>query len=262
MVAPAPSLGGLAALTLRRRREEAAGEEFIAEELERCRQRFGYWLFAYARTQDEHDPTSFAKPFPRLDYIRILADIVQFERRVAVEKSRQLMMSWLLCAFTLWLAIFRPNVLAFVQSKKEEDAADRLDRIYQIYFRLPEWMRRRFPINLNSGRPGQQLYTDLYFTWQPDDEAFFGTAAEGVAFADLVENRAVRSRIWAIPQGSEVLRQYTATLVFSDETGFQEKAGEAYGAIMPTLSADSWYLMVSTASPGFFESVTKDRDFR
>lgn len=261
MVAPAPSLGGLAALTLRRRREEAAGEEFIAEELDRCRQRFGYWLFAYARTQDEHDPTSFAKPFPRHDYIRHIADLLQVERRVAIEKSRQLMMSWLVCAFTLWLSMFHPNVLAFVQSKKEEDAADRLDRIYQLYFRLPQWMRDRFPINLNSGRPGQQLYTDLYFTWRENDDEFFGTVADGVPFVDLVKNNAVRSRVQAIPQGSDILRQYTATLVFSDETGFQEKAGEAFGAIMPTLSDGSWYIMVSTANPGFFESVTKDRDF-
>lgn len=250
----------IARLTLRKRAAEREQEVHVERELERCRERFAYFLFKYCRTQDEHDPTVFAKPFPRLPYVRDLADILQTHRRIAIEKSRQMMVSWIACAFVLWVAMFRPNVLAFVQSKKEEDAADRLSRIYQIYFRLPPWMRDRFPVNLNSGRPGQALYTDLYLTWRPEDKSFF--AFEGEGFDELVKSNAVRSRIQAIPQGSNVLRQYTSTLVFSDEAAFQEQAGEAYTATAPTLDKEAWYLMVSTANPGFFESITHDRELR
>jgi hypothetical protein len=256
----------MARSTLRRRSEELESRLNADAELKRCRESFPYFLFRHCRTLDEHDPTQFAKAFPRHPYILTLSKVLQSERRIAVEKSRQMMISWVVCAFVLWVAMFQPNVLFFVQSKKEEDAADRLDRIYKIYFRLPAFMRERFPLNLNSGRPGTQLYTDLYLTWRGEDRAFFGfddsSMAPGSEFADLVKNNSVRSRIWAIPQGADVVRQYTASGLFSDEDAFQSLAGEAYGAYMPTMSKDSWVIKVSTPNPGHFESVARDREVR
>lgn len=258
-------LASLARQSLRKKIEERGDFYNEAAELERCRERFAYFLFKHAYTQDEHDPTVFAKPYPQLQYIREIADMLQTHRRIAIEKSRQMIMSWLVCSFVLWVGMFRPNVLFFIQSKKEDDAADRLDRIYKIYFRLPKFLRERFPINMNSGKPGLQLYTDLYFTWRPEDPAFFnidpvsGTAS---TIEDLVAAQAVRSHLWAIPQGADVVRQYTATGIFSDEDAFQEQAGEAYGAYMPTLAADSWVIKVSTANPGHFESICKDREIK
>lgn len=259
-----PGIGAFAREVFRLRAEEARAKDDVETELQRCKDRFAYFLFEVCRTQDEHDSTVFAKPFPRLDYIREIADVLQTHRRIAVEKSRQMMISWIACAFVLWVAMFHPNVLAFVQSKKEEDAADRLDRIYKIYFRLPEWLRERFPINLNSGRPGNPLYTHIYFTWRDEDRDFFDLpeTGEGTKFSDLVASNGVRSHIWAIPQGADVVRQYTGTLIFSDEDAFQEEAGEAYGAIMPTLGRDSWYLKVSTANPGHFQTIVQDREDR
>lgn len=260
-----PPLGQIAQSSLRKVIAEKGDVVREEVDLRRCADRFAYFLFQHAMTQDEHDPTVFAKPFPRHEYIRYIADVLQFERRIAIEKSRQMIMSWVVCAFVLWVGMFRPNVLFFIQSKKEEDAADRLDRIYKLYFRLPAFLRRRFPINLNSGKPGGQLYTDLYFTWQEADADFFGLAAlsgQGATIFDLVANKAVRSHLWAIPQGEDVVRQYTATGIFSDEDAFQEEAGKAYGAYMPTLDKDSWIIKVSTANPGHFESVCRDRELK
>ncbi len=260
-----PNIANIAQSSLRKMIAEKGAVVREEDELRRCQERFAYFLFAHAMTQDEHDPTVFAKPFPRYVYVREIADILQFERRIAIEKSRQMIMSWVVCAFVLWVGMFRPNTLAFVQSKKEEDAADRLDRIYKLYFRLPAFIRSRFPINQNSGKPGGQLYTDLYFTWQQADAEFFGVgslAGVGATIEDLVANKAVRSHLWAIPQGEDVVRQYTASLIFSDEDAFQEQAGKAYGAYMPTLNKDSWIIKVSTANPGHFESVCKDKDLR
>jgi hypothetical protein len=259
-------IGQLARETLRQRVAEVRAETATAEELLLCRERFARFLFGWCRTVDEHDPSTAAKPLPRLPYLLHLADALQGSRRIAIEKSRQMMASWIACAFVLWVAMFRPNVRAFIQSKKEEDAADRLSRIYQLYFRLPKAFRDRFPINLNSGRPGQALYTQLYFTWRPEDRDFFGrdVVPEDAAttFEDLVQTNAVRSEIWAIPQGGDIVRQYSVSLLMSDEAAFQEEASEAYSAAAPTLSDDSWYIMISTPNPGFFQSVTCDRELR
>lgn len=256
----------LAKETLRRRIADMEERSNAETELARSRERFAYFLFQHCRTLDEHDPTIFAKAFPRKEYIREMADLMQAHPRIAVEKSRQLMISWISCAFVLWYAMFHSNVLFFTQSKKEEDAADRLDRMYKIYFRLPPFMRDRFPINLNSGRPGTQLYTDLFFTWRPEDREFFGFNAEALAsgssFDDLVINNSVRSKVTAIPQGADVVRQYTASGIFSDEDAFQALAGDAYGAYMPTMDQNAPVLKVSTANPGHFQSICTDREIR
>lgn len=221
---------------------------------------FPYFLFNYCYTKDEHDPSMFSKPFPQYPYVVALAHILPTTHRLAIQKSRQLLASWICCAFILWLAISRPNSLCFVQSKKEDDAADRLDRIYDIYFRMPEWLRQRFPINLASGRPGQPLHLEMHFTWQPDDATTFNHDPHEIQ--KLVASKVVRSRIRAIPQGGDILRQFTATAIFSDEAAFQEAASESFTAAAPTLAPDSYLILVSTANPGFFESVCKDRELR
>ena len=43
----------------------------IADELERrhCADDPEYWLFRYAKTRDEHDPSIGAKPFPDKEYL-------------------------------------------------------------------------------------------------------------------------------------------------------------------------------------------------
>lgn len=262
-MANAVGLASLAREALRRQAEQREAAEHAERELERCRTDFAYFVFRHCRTVDEHDPTVFAKPFPRLEYLRDMAYVLQHHRRIAIEKSRQVMASWLCCAFTLWVAMFHPNILAFVQSKKEEDAADRLDRIYKLYFRLPEFFRERFPINQASGRPGQQMYKELHFTWMPEDLEFFQLEdSDQAQQVQAAMGQAIRSKIQAIPQGADVVRQFTASLIFSDEDAFQALAGEAYAAYMPTLAEDSWVIKVSTANPGHFESICKDREVR
>jgi hypothetical protein len=255
-----PNIRAMAAETFRAKIMERKGELFRDQELEKMKDSFPYFLFNYCRTQDEHDPGVSSKPFPRHDFVLGVAQLLEQEKFLAIQKSRQLMASWICCAFTLWKAMFTPNSLCFVQSKKEEDAADRLSRIYQIYFRFPSWLRERFPINLASGRPGSALYTDMHFTWHGEDDSLFGVEKKDLG--ELVESKLIRSRIKAIPQGGDILRQFTSTLIFSDEAAFQEMASESFTAAAPTLGKHSHVIMVSTANPGFFESVVRDRELR
>ena len=87
-------------------------------------------------TKDEHDPASPLKPFPDEPYLRVLLDVCcvagkiyppseavyalgASERAwveavaqtgiVLVEKSRQVMATWLVCAYALWRAKARPQ---------------------------------------------------------------------------------------------------------------------------------------------------------
>lgn len=216
---------------------------------------FPYFLFAYCRTRDEHDPTIYAKHFPLKVYIGVLAQALQMTRRLAVPKSRQLIVTWTVAAFVLWVALTRDHALCFVQSKKEEDADGILGRMFDIYVRLPEWTREENPINPAKG--GDRQYAHMYFPWtRKRIEA--AAKARGVE-PDYMLEKTQRSHIWGIPQGADIVRSYTATLLFSDEDAFQEEAGETYKACAPTLSDDSWFIKVSSANPGHFEQVVFDK---
>lgn len=218
-------------------------------------QSFPYFLFAYVRTRDEHDATKYAKEIPAKEYIGIAAQAMQVTRRLAVPKSRQLLVTWMVAAFVLWVALTRDHALCFVQSKKEEDADAVLGRIFDIYVRLPEWIQKENPIN--PGKGGERQYCHMHFPWTRRRIELVARA-KGLEPEYLLE-KTERAHIWGIPQGGEILRSYTSTLIFSDEDAFQEEAGSAYTACVPTLADDSWFIKVSSANPGHFESVVFDQ---
>lgn len=219
-----------------------------------CSKSFPFFLFAFCKTKDEHDPKVVAKPYPLKIYIAIVAIFLQSTRRLAIPKSRQLMMSWTVAAFVLWVALFRDNSLNFLQSKKETDANALLERVFDIYIRLPNWMQKANPVN--PSKNGERIENHMRFPWTMD--AIKRITPDGEE-PDLGLLLTLRAHIWAIPQGQDVLRQYTATFIFSDEDAFQEQAALAYQASAPILADDSWFIKVSTANPGHFESVVKDK---
>src|SRR3972149_3872947 len=101
-------------------------------ETERCRRSAHYFIFDSTRlvTKDEHDAKEPVKPFPDSLYLRALLDTLLVSGRLlapesaalarraghslewlhclytsgmlAVEKSRQMMVTWLVCAYCLW----------------------------------------------------------------------------------------------------------------------------------------------------------------
>jgi hypothetical protein len=94
---------------------KAALEE---KERRRCARDAEYWLFRYAKTRDEHDPSIAAKPFPNTEYLRELVRFWLAGKMNIIEKSRQMMCSWVLCSLYLWDSQFSVNRLSFLSSKK------------------------------------------------------------------------------------------------------------------------------------------------
>src|SRR5215472_17783153 len=109
-----------------------------------------YWLFSrQVYTQDEHDETVAAKPFPDKPYIRWMVRQWLETKRNLWPKSRQMMASWIFCALYLHDTQFKSQCggrrLNFIQSKKQEDSDALLRRCYFIYEHQEPWLKAMYP---------------------------------------------------------------------------------------------------------------------
>jgi len=206
----------------------------IADELERrhCAEDPEYWLFRYARTRDEHDPSTGAKPFPDKEYLRETVRFWVAHLMNLYEKSRQMMATWTLCALYVHDAQFRTNRLNFIQSKKEEDSDRLIQRCFTIYENQPEFIKRIYP--------AEYAYCHL---------RFFRPGEKGLPY----------SEIWGIPQGGDVIRQHTGSGLFIDEAAFQPDLEASIGAAQPMLKGGGRLDIVSSAEPSYFEELVEDR---
>lgn len=188
----------------------------------------------HVKTKDEHDETNPVKPFPAKPYVPYLLNLFyeKIEPIIFVPKSRQIMLTWLCCVFALWLAKAVPHRLIFLQSKKELDAAN---------------------LVFNGGRTGKNWDTGrISFIekhlpeWLQDDrvEPSFGKL-----------NFSNGSVIAGIPEGADMVRSYTPSLMISDEAAFQPSFSSAYTAMMPVTKQGGCLIAISSANPGVFAEI-------
>lgn len=190
---------------------------------------FSYFLFTFCYTLDEHDSKAPVKRVPKKEYIEDLAELFVTEKLLLIEKSRQMMATWIVCAYALWVAMFHDGKRVFLQSKKEKDANAILDRVKLIYDHLPESMKLKYP-------------------------------TDPPAYCRMKWGKR-NSIIEAIPQGADQLRQYTASLIVSDEMAFQEQAEEAFIACKPSLTGGGQFIGISTPNfKNYFYMIKSDKE--
>lgn len=99
---------------------------------------FFYWLekYCYIEAKEEGEAMLF-KLWPA--QAKILHRLF-FELLLIMIKARQLGMTWLCAAYSLWFAMFHPMKLVVVISAKGEWATEFLERVKFIKKRLPHWM--------------------------------------------------------------------------------------------------------------------------
>ena len=203
----------------------------IQAELARCRFNIPYSILTHCFTKDEHDADTPVKRFPRKLYIHGMLKELCSSPRIAIPKSRQIMITWTCIAYLVMKAVFWRHRLIFCQSKKEEDAAMLIDRAKHIYEHLPWWMKQASPLK---------------------------RALHKLPFNKLIFTNG--SMMWGVPQGADVLRQYTASIIFGDESAFQEKAEDAYKAAKPTVDGGGQIILVSSANgKNFFYRICYDK---
>lgn len=113
-------------------------EEYRIGELFKICQSFSYFLESYAHIEDKvaKRPMLF-RLWPA--QWRILPDI-EVERLLVILKARQLGLTWLCAAYTLWITITQQMKLSVVISAKGDWAVEFLERVYFILKLLPSWV--------------------------------------------------------------------------------------------------------------------------
>jgi len=208
------------------RRAVAAALELIHR---RCSSNPWWFIATFLKTEDPQDPENPYKPFPSRcqTYLRQLLDHIQTEPLLAVEKSRQVLVTWLCCAYVLWLLLFRQAVRIYVQSTKQETANELVDKIALLYRSMPTWIKDRHPVKI---------------------------------LADKIRTLDTRGEVRAIPEGPEHLRGRTPTLWWSDETAAQKDCALSWKAVRAALSAGKGRaLFTSSARPGWFHMLVSDK---
>jgi len=195
-----------------------------------------YFLRELTYTKDEHDPTIPAKKYPweEKPYLQTIAGIWLKTLRLLLPKSRQLLITWTTAACYLWDSMCLQNRLNFFQSKKETDAAAILERANFIYENLggPDYEA--------DGTP--RIGKSLIKLFKP--RASYTTAKGNcrLRFPTL------SSQIWAIPEGADIIRSYTLSGWFCDETAFQANVDKAWQAARPALAGGGRFTGVSSAN--------------
>ena len=193
----------------------------------------------FAHTLDQHDKANPIKAFPaHRPHIRTITRLWQDNPLLSVRKSRQMVMTWLFSALSLWDCLFHSGRLVMLQSKREADA-------------------------IGNETAGDGLLGRAKFILNEIPcKDVIGGLVEGVDYVKLsnrIEFPQMSSTLWAIPQGAHIIRQRTASGVLSDESHFQDEFEDAYTAAIPCIRAGGWFVSLSTAHPSFANRLHEDR---
>lgn len=160
----------------------------------------------------------------------LLAAII-VEPLLLILKARQLGITWLVCAYALWLCLHRTQRLVLTFSIGQNEANEMMRRIHVMYWRLPADIRAALPAVVKDN-------------------------TEEMAWAN-------GSRIESLPSRKSAGSGYTASLIILDEFAKNENAAAIYTAVKPTIDGGGQMIILSTASGAgnlFHEMVEKARN--
>ncbi len=199
-----------------------------------------YLMRNFFRTFDEHEQYTEVKSFPDWFHLEMLSNeldkaLIEYQREkecqiIAVPKSRQMMVSWLMCGWSLGHAMKRGNQSILFQSKREKDAIYQVRRVRFLYenMKQKDYFHQQYPLLRSLNRQKES----------------------GIEFRN-------GSTIAAIPQGGDIVHSRVPTVLFSDECAYQPELEDSYKAAVP---CSQLIVLVSSAAPGYFQRLVEDTD--
>jgi len=189
------------------------------------------WVTQHTETWNEHwveegRPSPYER-FPKLPYFAAIFEILDAERIVWFEKSRDMMLSWT-CVAYLTLSVMKvPQRTTLFQTQKEKKAAQLIDYAKCLYRRQSSELQAAFPLRKNID---DQPALELHF-------------ANG-------------SSIIGIPGGAGQIRSYHPWAYLNDESGFQPDAGSCFNEALSAVKGK--IIFNSSANPGWYSDARHD----
>src|SRR5262249_40524600 len=110
-------------------------------EYAKCAAYAGYFCHEYGVIDNAQGDTA-TLPFKLWpEQIKVM-DLLQTERQRLILNARQLGISWLCCAYALWLCLFAPGKVVLFFSKGLTESTELLRRVKVLYERLPDWLKQ------------------------------------------------------------------------------------------------------------------------
>jgi hypothetical protein len=170
------------------------------------------------------------RPFTLFPYIEPIIHTWLREKIIFIEKSRDMMVTWLIVTLYTWDTLFHKNRENIFQSDDSSKALDLVERAGFIWENQPAFLRDIHPAVFSHGNTR----------------------------AGILRVPSLRSIIMGFPEGADQIRQYHPSGVFQDEAAFQVEAEQAFTAVKPAIQAGGRFTAVSSANPGWFLKCVRD----
>ena len=184
----------------------------IRREYLKCKLSAHYFIHTYCQIEDP--PTRRWIPFHLWPAQSTSLQTITDERFVIALKARQLGLTWLCVAHALWTILFRPGSIVLFFSRRDDEAAELLDRIKDMHARLPQFL-----------------------------QASIGTSNE-----HEFQLPRLGSVARSFPTTKHSGRSFTATLAIVDEADFIPWLRQLLAAVKPTVEAGGQLIIVSTSN--------------
>lgn len=180
---------------------------------------------------DEYfDSLPTTRPFTIFPYIEPLVKTWTREKILFIEKSRDMMVTWLIVTLYAWDTLFHKNRENIFQSDDSAKALDLVERAYFIWDNQPSFLKEVHP----------------------------ATFASGNSRGGIMKVPTLKSVIYGFPAGPDQVRQFHPSGVFQDEAAFQMEAEAAFTAVKPAIQAGGRFTAVSSSNPGWFLRCVRD----
>ena len=180
---------------------------------------------------DEYfEPLPTTRPFTIFPYIEPIVHTWLREKILFIEKSRDMMVTWLIVTLYTWDTLFHRNRENIFQSDDSAKAFDLVERAHFLWENQPAFLRDIHPASITSGN----------------------------SRSGILRVPSMGSVIMGFPQGPDQVRQFHPSGVFQDEAAFQIEAEKAFIAVKPAIQAGGRFTAVSSANPGWFTKCVRD----
>jgi hypothetical protein len=189
-----------------------------------------WWMQECTKSYDEkwkaHGFDGPYQLFPKLPYLPWLFHNLQTEERLLIPKSREMLVSWCVIGYGVWLCETRSRTRVIVQTQKEGKAIDLIRGAgvpgygRTLYEQQSERLKQEFPLT----------------------KAMEDQPSDAISWAN-------GSILQGVPSGADQVRLYHPTVIIWDEAAHLEDSEGSWAAGQPVAQQ---MIAVSSVAPGAF----------